>query len=265
VILCRIERAQEVKTAPLLQEFDIMRELLNLIATLRMRIRSGLGCDAFAGLSMVTELLLSRLPTSAEQMQSVASILDVTRGVQKLSLLVKAASMTAADAVGFRSTSLAELLTKVGVQESWSMSSVSAAPETVFPEWKLAAQVSATPVWVITSVHDGMKDAELKPSCGAQVHCAISPYCDPAGQASSNQMQNLICQGAICRTLAGAPTVFMLHCNAVLAGGEQPAGYGRCGACHACHGGSPNAVPHRCSNRQADGSHLPSSHAPARA
>lgn len=124
-----------------LQGFNVVHEMLALVSTLKRRTTEELGNSAFAGISIVAARLLKKLPTTGEALESSAAAQKISRVVQNLNALVSVASMTAADAVTFRSSSLSMLLDKFGVHAAWKSTAVTGQKGIELPEWRINVQV----------------------------------------------------------------------------------------------------------------------------
>ena len=129
-------------------QFDLVTEVLKLMISVKKQAASELGNGALSGLAIVANSLLQQLPIYAQAMCSSSALQSASHVVQKLSTLVKAASVTCADAVTFRSPALASLLAQFGILATWKRPGASYQRGHALPVWRIHVQVRSEPAEV---------------------------------------------------------------------------------------------------------------------
>lgn len=126
-------------------------EVLSFVDRVLQHASCALG-NSFAGISTSVRLLLDKRAVSGGKGTPSGTVAQLLAQVRKLSLLLEAASTTAADALAFRRPALAAVLASFGVEPPWvSQQNVHTAhmfthagmSPLVYPEWALAVQVCA--------------------------------------------------------------------------------------------------------------------------
>jgi hypothetical protein len=152
-------RCAERNSAIPLQGFNLARKVLTFAKGIQTKAAVGLG-NAMSGLSIHARLLLRDLSTQNGLLTDAATASALCNTVEKLSLVVEAAFISAADAVAFRRAGLAGVLNGLGITEPWrSQQSTSSVTQTgqhggLFPEWVLAVQVlNASLQQLVNCVH----------------------------------------------------------------------------------------------------------------